>query len=208
MNLQLSVFGQVVQGFQSNPYRRVRVGANEPQEHTPETRARVAFEVRVNRFLPKLRSAAHASARYYSDTWGVNSGTAELAYSQYAGDSLLLRVRARIYQQSAATFFKDAFFYETESAAGEFFTGDRELAPVRNVLLGGKLTLITASDGEKPVWGLFEKLQFLLKGDLLLLDELPADNPNVNSAGTDRQFLTSGQLLDAFVLSLGLLGSY
>lgn len=207
-NLQVSWYGQVVKGFQSNPYRRVRVGVNEPQEHIPDVRARTAVEVRWNRFLPKLKSAVHAMARGYSDTWGVNSGTAELAYSQYAGDSLLVRVRARVYQQSASTFFKDAFFYETESSAGEYFTGDRELAPVRNVMLGGKLTLITSEEDDKPVWGIFEKLQFNLKGDILLLDELPADNPNVNQAGTGSQFLTSGQFLDAFVLSLGLMGSY
>jgi hypothetical protein len=207
-NLQVSLYGQVLSGFQSNPYRRVRVGANEPQEHIPDTRARGALEARYNRFLPKLRSAIHASLRGYSDTWGVNSGTAELAYSQYAGSSLLLRFRARVYQQSAATFFKDAFFYETEAAAGEYFTGDRELAPVRNVLVGAKLTLISASDGDHEVWGLFDKLQFNLKGDVLLLDELPADDPTANQSGTGSQFLTSGQFLDAFVLSLGLFGSY
>lgn len=208
MNLQVSLFGQVLRGFQSNPYRRVRVGPNEPQEHIPEIRARGALAVRVNRYLPALKSAIHLSARGYSDTWGVNSGTAELAYSQYAGSSILLRFRARVYQQSPATFFKDAFFYETESSAGEYFTGDRELAPVRNILVGTKLTLISVAEDDREVWGLFDKLQFNLKADLLLLDELPADDPAANPAGTGSQFLTSGQFLDAFSLSLGLLANY
>ena len=138
----------------------------------------------------------------------MNSGTGELAWSQYAGSSLLLRLRARVYQQSAATFFKDAFFYETESAAGEYFTGDRELAPVRNILLGGKLTVITVAEDDHAVWGLFDKLQLNLKADVLLLDELPADDPDANLAGRDGQFLSSNQLLDAFVLQLGLLADY
>jgi hypothetical protein len=206
-NAQVALFGEVLEGFQSNPYRRVRVGANEPQEHIPDTRARLALEARLNEYLPKLHAAVQASLRGYSDTWGVDSGTAELDYSQYAGDSLLLRIRARIYQQTAARFFKDAFFYETEAAAGEFFTGDRELAPVRNVLVGAKLTFIDASD-EKKVLGLFEKLQFNLKADLLFLDEVAADDPDANQAGRDKQFLTEGQFLDAFVLELGLLGEY
>jgi len=208
MNLQLSLYGQVLHGFQSNPYRRVRVGPNEPQEHIPDVRGRVALSGRLNRFFPTLRGAVHVSARAYSDTWGVNSGTAELAWSQYAGSSLLLRVRARIYQQTAATFFKDAFFYETESSAGEYFTGDRELAPVRNVLVGGKLTMISVADDDREVWGLFDKLQLNLIADVLFLDELPADDPDANLAGTDRQFLSSNQLLDAFVLGLGLLADY
>jgi len=155
-----------------------------------------------------VRGAVHASVRGYSDTWGVNGGTAELAWSQYAGSSLLLKVRARIHQQTPATFFKDAFFYETESAAGEYFTGDRELSPVRNIVVGGKMTLISVAEDDHEVWGLFDKLQLNLKADLYLLHELAADDPGANPAGRDRQFLSSGQALDAFVLGVGLLANY
>ncbi len=207
MNLQVSLFGQVLEGFQSNPYRRVRVGANEPQETSPDTRARLALAARLNRYLPRLRSALFLEGRGYSDTWGVSSATLEMAYSQYLGKSLMVRLRARIYQQSAATFFKDAFFYETESTAGAYFTGDRELAPVRNLLLGGKLTLIEIAE-DKPVWGVLDKLQVTLKADVLLLDELAADDPDANLAGRDRQFLHSDQLLDAFLVQIGLTGDY
>jgi hypothetical protein len=208
MVVQLSLYGQVLEGFQSNPYRRVRIGPNEPQEHIPDTRARAALSARLNRFLPRLKSAVHVSARGYNDTWGVSSGTLELAYSQYLGDSLLLRVRARAYQQTPATFFKDAFFYETESTAGEYFTGDRELAPVRNALIGGKLTMLSIAEDDQKVWGAFAKLQLNLKVDVLLLDEAAADDPEANTGGRDAQFLTSDQLVDAFTLQLGVLLDY
>lgn len=207
MNFQLALFGQVLEGFQSNPYRRVRVGGNSPQEHIPDTRARWSTTARLNRFLPKLHGAAHFSARFYDDTWRVIGGDVELAYSQYIGNALLVRFRARAYQQSAAAFFKDAFFYETESTAGEYFTGDRELSPVRSALVGAKLTLITVGE-DRPVWGLFDKLQFNLKGDLLVLVPLAADRPADNQAGIDKQFLNGNSLLDAVVLQLGLLGNY
>jgi hypothetical protein len=114
-------------------------------------------------------------------------------------------VYARVYQQSAAEFFKDAFFYETESTAGEYFTGDRELAPVRNVNLGGKLTLITLGE-DKPVWHLFDKLQLLAKGEVMMLDNLAADADN--TAGIDNQFINGNSLIDAVAIQLGLLGSY
>jgi uncharacterized protein DUF3570 len=198
----------VLEGFQSNPYRRVRVGGNSPQEHIPDTRARWSLTARFNRFLPKLHSAVHLGLRFYDDTWRVIGGDVELGYSQYVGNSLLLNFRARAYQQSAAKFFKDAFFYETESSAGEYFTGDRELSPVRNVMVGGKLTMISVAEDEHDVWGLFDKLQFNLMADLLLLDELPADDPDANLAGRSRQFMSSGQFLDAFVLGIGLLADY
>lgn len=207
MNMQIALFGQIIEGFQSNPYRRVRVGGNSPQEHIPDTRARWSLTARLNRFLPRLRGAAHFSARFYDDTWRVIGGDLELAYSQYFGNSLLLRFRLRAYQQTAAAFFKDAFFYETESTAGEYFTGDRELSPVRNALAGAKLTLITVGE-DKPVWGLFDKLQLNLKGDVLLLTPVAADNSAENPMGIDKQFLNGNALVDGVALQLGLLGHY
>jgi hypothetical protein len=208
MNMQLSGFGSILHGMQSNPYRRVRVGPNEPQEHMPDVRARLAISVRLNKYLTALRSAAHFDGRFYSDTWGVNAGSVELGYSQYVGSSLLVKIHARVHQQSAATFFKDAFFYQTGSTAGEYFTGDRELAPVRNVVFGGKLSILTVAEDEHKVIGLFQKLQVNFRGDLFLLDELAADPEELNQLGRDRQFLTSNQFIDAFVLQVGVLADY
>lgn len=207
MNLQLAGFGQVLQGFQSNPYRRVRIGPNSPQEHIPATRDRLSVSARLNRFLPKLHAAVHFDARFYDDTWRVVGGDVELGYSQYVGKSLLLKLHARIYQQSAAKFFKDAFYYQTLSTAGEYFTGDRELSPVRNATVGGKLTLITVG-GDKPVWGLFDKLQVNVKADILLLDVIAADNLADNPMGIDKQFIYGNSLIDAVILQLGLTGTY
>lgn len=207
MNMQVALYGQVLNGFQSNPYRRVRVGGNSPQEHIPDERARWSLTARLNRFLPKLHGAAHFSARFYDDTWRVVGGDVELGYSQYLGNSLLLKFHARVYQQSAAKFFKDAFFYETESTAGEYYTGDRELSPVRTATFGTKLTLITVA-GDKPVWHLFDKLQLNVRADVLILDRLAADSTLDNPAGIDKQFLYGNGLVDAVILQLGLLGNY
>jgi hypothetical protein len=207
MNLQIAGYGQILEGFQSNPYRRVRVGPNSPQEHIPSTRDRWSLSARLNRFLPSLRSAVHFDGRFYDDTWGVIGGDVELGYSQYIGTSLLLKVHARVYQQTAAKFFKDAFFYETESTAGAYFTGDRELSPVRNATVGAKLTLITIG-GDTPVWGVFDKLQVNARADALLLDVLAADNLADNPMGIDTQFIYGTAPIDAIVLQLGLIGNY
>jgi hypothetical protein len=205
---QVSLYGQVLKGFQSNPYRAVRVRSVEAQETVPDVRARAALSLRLNKYLPSLSAALHADVRAYSDTWGVNSGTIEGAWSQYFGKSLLLRVRARLYQQSAATFFKDAFFYETEGEAGAYFTGDRELGRIRNVLLGGKLTLLKVAQQGGSVLGIFDELRLNLKADLMFLTELPADDSAMNPAGIDGQFLSAGRPFDGFVLQLGLLLRY
>jgi hypothetical protein len=149
LNMQLAVYGQLVEGFQSNPYRRVQVGQVSPQENAPDTRARWSITARFNRFLPKLHGAAHFGARFYDDTWRVVGGDAELGYSQYVGNSLLLDFHIRAYQQSAASFFKDAFFYETQSTAGQYFTGDRELSPFWSWLGGARVVWTVLPQGRR-----------------------------------------------------------
>ncbi len=206
-NLQVALYGQVLDGFQSNPYRRVRVGQSSPVEHIPDVRARWSLSARLNRFFPAVRGAVHVDARFYDDTWGVIAGNVELGYSQYFGTSLLLRVFARAYQQTPATFFKDAFYYETESTAGEYFTGDRELSPVRSAMAGAKLVLITVGD-EAPVLGLFDKLQLNLRGELMGLFPIAADDVAANSGGIGSQFIYGNKPIDAITLQLGLLGNY
>jgi hypothetical protein len=205
---QVGLFGQVLRGYQANPYRRVRVSGIEAQEHVPDVRGRLALMARANKYLPKLKSAVHGMVRGYSDTWGVNSVTLGMAYSQYFGPELLLRVGGRIYQQSEATFFKDAFFYDTEGPAGAYFTGDRELGAIRNIVSGLKLSYLKFDPEGGDVLGFFDELTFNIKLDIYLLDELPADPIDQNREGIDRQFLNSGQLLDAFVGQLGLLLRY
>lgn len=207
MNMQVQGWGQIIRGFQSNPYRRVRVGGNTAQENIPRQRNRWAIAARFNRYLPALKAAVHFDGRFYNDNWDIYSGNLELAYSQYVGKSLLVRFYTRVYQQTAANFFKDAFYYETESTAGAYFTGDRELSPVRSGLVGAKLTVITIGE-DKPVWGLFDKLQLNLRGEMILLDVLAADSLADNPMGVDGQFIYGTSLVDAVVVQLGLLGNY
>ena len=207
MNIQIALFGQIQEGFQSNPYRRVKIGTNAPQEHIPDTRARWSVMAHMKKFFPVMKAAAHIEARFYDDTWGVLGGNVELGWAQYFGKNLLIRFYGRIYQQQAATFFKDAFFYETEATAGEYFTGDRELSPVRNESLGAKLTIITIGE-DHPVWGLFDKLQLNVRGDLMFMSVLANDATSENPVGVDKQFIYGGSLIDSVGLSLGLLGNY
>jgi hypothetical protein len=208
MNMQIAAYGQVLDGFLSNPYRRVKVGGNSAQENEPDERARWSLTARLNRFLPKIHGAVHFDARFYDDTWRVVAGNVELGYSQYFGDSLLLFFHVRAYQQSAASFFKDAFFYETESSAGAYYTGDRELSPVRSALIGAKIEVFSIAGSDHKVWSLFDRLTFDLKGDVLLMDQLPADSSLPNPEGISTEFLYGNSLFDAVILQVSLLANY
>jgi hypothetical protein len=205
---QAGLYGQIIRGFQSNPYRRVRVNGIEAQEHVPNVRARTSLTLRMNKYFSSLRSALHASVRGYTDTWGVESVTLDMGWSQYMGSHLLMRFRVRTYQQDSAAFFKDAFFYETEGTAGEYFTGDRELGPLRHIVPGAKITYLAFDEEGGDVWGLFDEVRINLKGDILFYDELNASNAELNPEGTDRQFLTAGQFFDGFQLQLSILTTY
>jgi hypothetical protein len=199
MVLQLGVHGEIVNGFQSNPYRRVRVGGFDAQEQVPLVRDRLALFGRLNIAFPGVHSSLGMLVRGYDDTWGVKSATLEMLYSQYLGQSLIFRFRARAYQQTKAVFFQDAADYENFGASGTYFTGDRELSPYRQWLLGAKLSLLRTRDGDHGVWGVFDDLDFHVRAEAIWAQYLTDNVPGGEVAGITP---------DMLVLSLGLLLRY
>lgn len=197
--MQMGLYGQVVRGFQSNPYRRVRVTGLDAQENVPRTRARGALFARFHLALPRLFGAAGLYARGYSDTWGIDSLSLEGTYHQYLGRRVLFRFRGRVYQQTSAVFFRDAIDYQNVGPVGQYFTGDRELGPLRTWLAGAKLSYLSTAEDGRPVWGLFDEVDFHLKAEGLWSTPLTETPPGGDVAGP---------LPDAIVAQLGLLLRY
>jgi hypothetical protein len=162
LTTQLTLTAQLVDGFQSNPYRAVWLGRSAAQEHHPEHRARYAAGLAVRLWLEPLSGAIQASGRIYRDTWDVMSVTGELAYEQVIDGSLRIRIRSRYYSQTGAAFFSDDYAL---APRGQYFTGDRELSPMWNVLLGGQIGYRIRAGAEGASVGLFRELALLLKGD-------------------------------------------
>ena len=197
--VQLGVYGQILDGFQSNPYRRVRGAGCDAQETTPRVRARSAAWARINLAIPPLHSAITFHVRGYMDTWAVKSGTAEILYSQYLGTSLLFRLRGRAYQQSSAFFFRDAFDYDTLGPAGAYFTGDRELSPLRTFLFGARLSYLAAGKDGRSLFGIFDTIDLHLNAEGLYTTPLTTLPP-----GGD----VTGIVPDAIIAQVGLLMRY
>ena len=198
----LSLAFQVLDGFQSNPYRRVRLfsGAVEAQESEPLLRERVALQARARFAVPKLHAAIGTSARLYWDTWDVKSITAEVAWEQYLGTHVVMRVRGRFYQQTRALFYRDAgetLSYESVGPVGQYFTGDRELAPIRDWLVGVKLAYLKSADERGKVLKLFEDLDLNVKLDVVDYVALTPQPPNLP------RFQTLFGLISAFLLQAG-----
>ncbi len=138
-------YSEHVAGFQSNPYRRVRLdgGMVFAQESHPLLRDRGAVGVRLRYAFASKRAVLGADVRLYRDSWEIQSITGELSWDHLVlGDRLRYRARVRYYQQSQASFFRDAGAsnsYERTGPVGQYFTGDRELSPFGDLLVGGAL---------------------------------------------------------------------
>lgn len=190
---------EVIDGFQSNPYRRVRLfdGAAEAQEAEPFLRQRYSGTGRVKLAVPELRGSVSAAGRFYWDTWGIKSGTVDLEAEAHLGDHWLLRLRGRFYQQGRAVFYRDAgetLSYEAVGPVGQYFTGDRELSPFRDWLFGGKISYLKSAGEHGRLAKMFTDVDLNVKLDLINYQALTPDPPNLaRSAG----------FIDAMILQIG-----
>src|SRR6202044_3275577 len=71
---QLIYGAEVVDGFQSDPYRSVIIANGiKAQEHVPNDRTRQSLTLKANFYLRPLKAALRFTARGYYDTWGISS---------------------------------------------------------------------------------------------------------------------------------------
>jgi hypothetical protein len=174
---------EALDGFQSNPYRRVQLfnATVDAQESEPTLRQRVAVRAAMRLALKKMHAAIGASGRFYWDTWNIKSGTAEVTWDQYITPQFLFRLRGRFYQQTRALFYRDAgeaLSYDAVGPVGQYFTGDRELSPFRDWLAGLKLTYTKAADEKGKIGRVFEALDVNLKYDVIFYQPLTPEPPN------------------------------
>jgi hypothetical protein len=164
---------QILDGFQSNPYRAVRLGpeGREPQERLPQHRQRFALFGRAHLAVPPLRGAARVAARGYRDTWDVAAVSADAEWLQYFGSSLLAGVRGRYHKQGAAIFFRTAEDLRLRGPAGEYWTGDRELAPLTNYMVGAKVAFIKQPPPDVKSW--FHELEIHARADFIFYRPSP-----------------------------------
>ena len=181
---QLGATAQILDGFQSNPYRSVLIGRNHntPQESLPTFRQRYAVWARGAYFFPGARLSLTAMARAYRDTWDVEAATGEIALQKYLTSSFLIGGRARYHTQRGARFYRDGRGYLLSGVTGRYWTGDRELSPMSNQLYGGRFAYVARPQQEKSSW--YSEIEVAMKGEALLyhLDSPDAPNADRSSA--------------------------
>jgi hypothetical protein len=165
---QITYTGQLIDGFQSDPYRSVVLGEGlKAQEHIPGERAREAVTARVAWYLRPLKAAVRVSLRGYYDTWAIESGTAELEFEKALGESLRVMARGRLYKQSGAVFWSDDYTggIPPLGPRGQYWTGDRELSPFWSWL--GGLRLVWAVVPERGrLLGFIESFKLAASADV------------------------------------------
>jgi hypothetical protein len=124
-------------GYQGSPYRFITTmdGVAAP-ESSPEHRLRHAITGRVMHMFGTA-NVVDAQYRLYFDDWGISSHTAELAYTRQLAEKWTLRLRARGYRQSHASFYE-----ETYEMPMRYMTVDRELSTFWDATGGVKLAYL------------------------------------------------------------------
>jgi hypothetical protein len=195
MLIQAGTTGQVLRGFQANPYRQVLLGQRAVQEHLPGVRNRLSLFARGKFALRPVRGSIEASVRGYFDSWAIEGVSADLAWDQYVARPLILRAHARIHVQDSALFYRDGVDYAQSGAIGSYWTGDRELSALLNQTYGVKATLlIRPKNGQ--LLKVMDDIRVSAKTDFILYRSL-TDNPT-QSPNFDR---TKG-LIDALVVGV------
>jgi hypothetical protein len=127
------------EGFLNNPYRQVRyvdadaaLGYSYEFERYPRTRTGNALGLRARWYLP-YRAALQGDYRFYTDTWNINSHTAEVAYTHPLDERWTFDVHYRYYTQNSAEFYSDLFPREDFQ---NFLARDKELAAMTSHTLG------------------------------------------------------------------------
>ena len=110
-----------------------------PAERLPKQRSRWAVVARVNHYLPWMMSVA-ADYRYYTDTWSLKSNTLSLKLYIELPHDFEVRLRNRLYGQSAAKYYQRTYVLDSPDSLPEYYTMDRELGTFSYFMPGIKLS--------------------------------------------------------------------
>ncbi len=170
---QLAYTAQILNGFQSNPYRSVILGQGlKAQEHHPETRVRQALALKMNLYIRPIKLALRATGRVYRDTWDIVSGTGELEAERYLFEGFRVALRGRYYKQSGAIFWSDDYTGGDPPLGpkGQYWTGDRELSPFSSFDLGARFAYSIQESASGRLLGFMKSFKVGAAFDMLQFD--------------------------------------
>jgi len=114
-----------------------------PPEEVPDLRVGHAMALRGLRWIDALDGSVRLDYQLYVDSWSVVAHTVETMVSLRLSDMFMLRPWARLYVQSAASFWRRTYVVDGPGRVPRWRTLDRELS-----------SFVTASGGLLVEWRL------------------------------------------------------
>lgn len=174
---QLVLSASLQNGFLGNPYREVVLGPSgqSAQENHPDNRARTSATLRTKYYLKPLETAVTLSVRGYRDSWEILSQTYMIEAERFMAPWMRLKLRGRFYSQTEALFWSDDYTggEPRYGARGQYWSGDREMSPLKTLLGGGRFLFEWHGERGNRVAGMFLRFSLGLGADVMktLLDD-------------------------------------
>jgi hypothetical protein len=118
---QVNLAYTLQQGYLTDPYKVfsvVDINTDLPipdssyYEGRPGDRQRASITFQINHQLYPSNNILHASYRYYTDDWEVESNTLDLNYRFNFVNTNYLETSIRLYQQTSAYFYQNEFYVD------------------------------------------------------------------------------------------------
>jgi hypothetical protein len=167
---QVVYTAQILNGFQSNPYRSVIVGEGlKAQEHHPDLRSRHALTLRLNWYLAPIKSVLRFGVRAYADSWAMKSITGDLEIERYVAERVRFALHGRFYKQSGAVFWSDDYSGGDPPLGprGQYFSGDRELSPFMSAVVGTRLAYLHEAKPDAKMLGFISSVKLSANLDVM-----------------------------------------
>ncbi|MDE2351955.1 MAG: DUF3570 domain-containing protein [Alphaproteobacteria bacterium] len=170
---QLNVSYGISSGYQNDPYRIVSVVdpvTGEPLMQTDTAGNTQVYALYENRPGSRTRESVYLdnkfdfdpvipelSLRYYHDSWGISSQTAELTTKIKLFGSFYLTPNVRWYHQSAASFFH--YYLLSDQAVPTYASSDSRLGRFTSLTYGAQLGFNLTDHSEIYVRGEYARQQ-------------------------------------------------
>lgn len=148
--LQVNLSHSQSGGYLSDPYKMASVvdQAGLPTDYVwekrPDSRSANSLYAKWVYHLPE--DVVHLSYRYFTDSWGIKSHTADLTYRMVLPKGFYLEPHGRYYTQTAADFYHTSL--KDWQPLPQYASADGRLAEMTSHTYGAKVGMAVGSDSE------------------------------------------------------------
>ncbi len=172
--MQVNYSYGLADGYLSDPYKIISLidgttgnTTGYINEKRPSTRNRSSVYLEMKHHF--TADVITASYRYFWDDWGISSNTVDIQYRYELGNSMYLEPRLRLYQQSAADFYRHSI---VNGSVPGVASADYRLGELTSGTIGLKI-------GWNPGYAYFKKLGFVVESYRITGNKHPADTIGV-----------------------------